>query len=90
MNWLLVLWILFLLAASCSLGMMWYRNDSAYKYRMALLNQIKLACEDDIRNGRPYYWRYEEFDRVTYHEMVSKFWKRLDSFYPDTSFAKVK
>lgn len=58
-----------------------------YRFRMKLIDQVYYACIKDIRKGKAYNrYRWERLDEVSFDEMVLKFWKRLDSFYPDKSF----
>lgn len=68
------------------------RNERVYTYRQNLLNQIYVASMRDIwdygDSPRDWNWRHEVYNSVSYNEMVFKFWRRLDSFYPDKSFIK--
>ena len=65
------------------------RNQKVYNYRVALLEEVSNAANNDIhREGGPYEfkWRYDAFSDVEYNDMMWKFWKPLDEFYPDKSF----
>jgi hypothetical protein len=62
------------------------RNQKVHKYRRSLLRKISDAGDVDIENNRPWEWRHDIYDTITYDEMLYKFWRRLDSFYPDRSF----
>lgn len=62
------------------------RNDMVAKYRHKLLDKVSEKSQEDIENGRDFNWRYDAFRAVEYEEMVNKFWKKLDSFYPDKRF----
>ena len=46
------------------------RIDEVYKFRIKILDLI------DQMGGEE--WRYEAYRKVTYHEMVLKFWKPLE------------
>ena len=67
-------------------GLCLIRNRGVYQYRMALLANVSRANLRDIDAGRPWRWRYDVFDSVSYNTMVWQFWRRFDSFYPDQSF----
>lgn len=59
-----------------------YRNNRVLEYRMRIINKIFQKGTEDIENGQPVpRWRMEEFDKVSYNEMVYKFWRKIDSFY---------
>lgn len=65
------------------------RNDRVLIYRQHLIGQIGEAISADLRDGQlDYEWRWEAFHVVTYHSMVYRFWKPLDSFYPDLDFCE--
>jgi|ERR1051326_395623 hypothetical protein len=59
------------------------RNGRVYNYRARLL--VTIAEQIPIK---PYDidWRIAAYNTVGYFEMLLKFWKPLDSFYPDKSF----
>lgn len=65
---------------------MFYRNDKVYNYRQRLLDRICEAAYRDAQKCKSHEWRFDMFRMVSYEEMVDKFWKPLDSFYPDKSF----
>lgn len=54
------------------------RNFYVCKYRMAILDK----CKKDIAEGRSCSWKLDLFETVSYEQMLFKFWRRLDSFYP--------
>lgn len=56
------------------------RNERVYRYRSRLNKTVFAASVWD------YKWRVEMMDRVSYDDMMLRFWKPLDSFYPDKSF----
>ena len=60
------------------------RNHFVYEYRKELLNKIS------ERNGysADWEWRYDEFEKISYNEMVFKFWKPLTSFYDEDKILK--
>ena len=62
------------------------RSTALVKYRSNLLIRVsKLAGKDTVKgiNGL---WRYDVLTDVNYDEMLFKFWRKFDSFYPDKSF----
>jgi len=73
--------ILVFIAFVLCLGLLWRRNDSVHKYRMALLKMVSAAAQQDIETGKDWEWRHDEFDSVSYYEMFWKFWRSFDSFY---------
>lgn len=62
------------------------RNMFVYRYRGRLLEEVSDAAKHDIRAGKDYVWRYEAYSSVGYDTMMWRFWRKLDSFYPDKSF----
>lgn len=67
----------------------WLRNNAVYRYRINLICQIQRRCYEDVDRGYyDWHWRFEAFDSIGYNEMVFKFWRPLESFYPDKSFIK--
>lgn len=68
------------------------RNDRVLQFRTELINAVRRAAETDASLGKEYDWRYEALleamHAVTYEQMLYKFWRRLDSFYPDRSFTE--
>lgn len=62
------------------------RNTSVYNYRIRLNEKVSDRARADIRQNRDWRWRYEMLNEVSYDEMMFKFWRPLDSFYPDKSF----
>lgn len=63
-----------------------YRLREVYEYRNFILDLMSEKCKEDILNNRDHLWRYVVFEKVTFGEMVNKFWKPLDSFYEDNKF----
>ena len=70
--------ILFLEAAT--LGVFLVRNIRVYRYRSALISQVKPVADADIAAGRPWKWRYMMFKSISYDRMVLQFWRPLQSF----------
>lgn len=69
----------------------WFRrNNAVYRYRSALGRIIRdMNCQsidDGTYDEVVAHQRWERVDSVTYNQMVFKFWRRLDSFYPDYDF----
>lgn len=86
----MITFLLIVFSTALLLGMyitLW-RNNRVYNYRMnVLLPLVSQASTRDIKLGRYNNgWRYEVFSSISYQEMVWKFWRPLNSFYPDKSF----
>ena len=64
------------------------RNKSVLEYRKGIIDQVSAAASSDINRGRfgQWKWRYKAIESESYAEMAWKFWRPLDSFYPDRSF----
>ena len=62
------------------------RDKRVYNYRMKLLSIIHDRSKIDIQENRPWKWRYEAYNSVSYDNMLFRFWKPLESFYKDKSF----
>lgn len=86
MNILLVIFTALLLF---SLYML-VRNFRVYDYRNNMLDSLSTSTHDDIMKGREWRWRLDDYDSVSYDEMMFKFWRRFDSFYPDKSFLDIE
>lgn len=64
-----------------------YRNKKVMLLRTELNNRVYECQIGDIDKGvLDSKWRRDVFRSVSYNEMVFKFWKPLNSFYPDLSF----
>jgi hypothetical protein len=42
----------------------------------------------DIKNGKPWEWRYKELDKITYDEMLRKIWIPVKEFYKNADYLK--
>jgi len=63
------------------------RNEMVYRYKQKMLRKVSAAAHRDIWAGKTdWMWRYNTLSSVEYGEMVYKFWRSFDSFYPDRSF----
>jgi len=69
---------------------MLHKNNKVRNFRKQLIEDIDKAAAEDIDNGRDWRWRFDEFDKVSYNEMMSlrNIFKSPESFYPDRSFTK--
>lgn len=76
------------MAFLCLSLIMLIRNDQVHEYQIKMLHEASKKAKEDIKANRDWRWRYEEFEKVSYDEMVYKFWKPLNSFYKDKSFLK--
>jgi hypothetical protein len=79
MDWL---WFVLWLGVGSIIGnsVLIVRNRMVCRFRIDLLNRIK----DKVDTADPRYhwvWRYEEFEAVTYDQMLWQFWKPLSRFY---------
>lgn len=71
-------WVLLLLF----IPLFMWRDATVYRYRVSCLKQIRRAALLDIQYGRPWQWRRDLFDTVSYERMVWRFWCPLGSFFP--------
>lgn len=60
-----------------------YRNHEVYKERQHILNKIKNFSKIDILESRNWEWRYKEYEKISYEEMLYKFWIPVKDFYKD-------
>lgn len=59
------------------------RNTLVFRHRMKKINIVSNLATRDIYAGNENWRRwYDILESVNYYEMVWKFWRRLDSFYP--------
>lgn len=70
------------------LAFMAHRNNQVAKYRQELIRVASLRCYEDICAHRPWRWRFDEYEKVSYNKMMVEFWKPLDSFYENKDFLK--
>lgn len=89
----------FLLGALFGVFILSRRSQAVYKYRIDLLDDLSAELEEDrywintqdiseVFNHITKVERsFAKFDEVSLDEMTFKFWKPLDSFYEDESFA---
>lgn len=62
------------------------RLHQVAEYRKKLLITIGMLAQQDIIAGKNYKWRLEMFEKVSFDDMLWKFWKPLDSFYEHKNF----
>lgn len=63
------------------------RNEKLRDYLLNMLDQTAEAATEDLLDfGVSWKWRYDVFDAVSQDEMLFKFWRSFDSFYPDKRF----
>ena len=58
-----------------------FRNRKVSEYRLKVINQCRHKDRKDIFSGIDTGWRVREFDKVSYIEMLLKFWKPVNSFF---------
>jgi len=88
---MLTLTLSFLILSLLFLLVMSYRNSKVYAYRFNLINKITVVeLESIVAREFDGHWRWDEFYAVTYQEMVSNFWKPLNSFYDKSPARKVR
>ncbi len=83
--------ILYLLpAVMIGVVFMMIRNERVFRYREKIRRKIGIAIDEDFARGdwKHWEWRWAEFDRISYDQMVTQFWKPLDSFWKDKSFTE--
>lgn len=68
------------------LGYLLIRNTWVFNARTRLLRQIKVAGEQDINTYNDWRWRYDEYDKVSYGDMMVQFWRKPESMYDNLDF----
>ena len=61
------------------------RNQRVYRECQRILEIISEQSRKDIKKGKDFVWRYDEFSQVSYHKMMWFFWKPVKSFYKHIS-----
>jgi hypothetical protein len=74
-----ILWTILMLLLAFAIYIL-IRNQKVYRYRRRMADVVFSASVWD------YKWRLQVYESVTYNDMMLRFWKPLDSFYPDKSF----
>lgn len=62
--------------------LMLLRNERVYHYRSRVIAKISndhVAC---INTKQPYTLSWDILEKVSYNDMVIKFWRSFDSFFP--------
>lgn len=62
------------------------KNELVYSARNKILDSISMKAQEDIAQGKRWQWRYEEYRKVTYTQMMYQFWVRPEALYKDKSF----
>lgn len=65
---------------------MFMRLNRVYNFRMSLIDQIHEAAKAD--RSKEYMWRWKEYDKVLFDDMMIHFWKPLKAevWWEDTKF----
>ncbi len=78
---------------ACLLGLIYttmimFRNTKVRHMLLGMLEMIRVAAEDDIKNGRNPDWRINEIKKVQYEEIVFKVWRPVkpSAFWKNTDF----
>ncbi|HRY62798.1 MAG TPA: hypothetical protein P5056_03455 [Candidatus Paceibacterota bacterium] len=68
------------------------RNAQIGNYFRELVRKTQSAHVDDIKNGRDSSWRWKALNKFPYiwFLMLLCFWRPLDSFVTDKSFAEIQ
>ena len=64
------------------------RSPRVFKERRRVLELIHKLTIADIKAGKDFNWRYEEFQDVNILVMILAFWKPVKSFYKDRDCIK--
>lgn len=80
--------LIFLIIIISFIFMLMFRNNEVYKYLIKLNEEVSKKCKEDINNNKDWRWRYDELDKISYLEIVWKFWKPVDSFYDKDNLLK--
>ena len=80
--------IAFLIIVMCVVLMI--RTNAVAKYRSILINKIHKRYLENIEKGLEidHRERWDEYKKITFDEMVWKFWKKVDSFYDEDKILK--
>lgn len=67
-----------------------YRNHKVYKLRMFIISEVSKLAKEDIINNKDFEWRYDEFERVSYNDMMYNIFKgfKAKNYWKDLSFLK--
>jgi hypothetical protein len=65
-----------------------FRNGKVGKERVRVIDAISELAKEDIREGREFKWRYDEFNSISYLYMLLIFFKPVDSFYKNMDCMK--
>ncbi len=77
---------IFLIVIVIILGLAFVEGIRVAAQRNILVSKISKKAMHDIEHHRDFAWRYAEYDKVSYHTMLLKFWKPIKSFYKDMKF----
>ncbi len=66
------------------------RNERVYAYRQRLNTKVYYASIVDRFRDKDPAWRRKVYHSVSYHCMVTRFWRKLDDFYPDKTFVAIE
>ena len=80
------IFLIIILILLCGYFLTLYRNYKTLSFRLFVLRRISILADRDIANNKPWGWRYDDFNSISYSTMVLKFWKPLKSFYKNNSF----
>lgn len=72
------------LTVALSLLYIW-RLRRVLRYRLATLNAVSEAAQQDIASGLPWRWRYDVYETVTFDQMAYSA-RPLKTFYEDKAF----
>ena len=63
---------------------LWFlRRQCVIECRRDIRKLIGAAVRTDIYREREWRWRWELYEQVGYNEMIVKFWKLADEFWPE-------
>ncbi len=65
-----------------------FRNNRVAKERHRIIDLIYALSLEDIKKGKDFNWRYEEFKTIGYTDMLLAFWKPVSSFYKNMDCIK--
>ncbi len=71
---------------------MMIRNRAVYNFRVSIIDRIAELAERDAYDQKPWRWRYDVFEKVTYSDMLYRFWRPLrpDCWWSNLSFLEEK
>jgi SAM-dependent methyltransferase len=72
-----------LLTANCACIIYLFRTHKVLKERKKILKTIGELCLYDVMHDKEYKWRFEEYESISYSNMLFPFWIDVETFFKD-------